>query len=88
MAGYSEADVELVRGHCKRSCNVCIGPQSGASGSGSGSGAPADPKSCCQLFVCVSCGAGKYSETTGNDEERDCRECMPGKYSTVRGGDG
>ena len=35
MAGYSEADVELVRGHCKRSCNVCIGPESGASGSGS-----------------------------------------------------
>ena len=78
-ANSSLACVACPAGKYLQGIMVYIETESGVSGSGSGSGAPADPD------PCVSCEAGKYSETASNDEEWDCRKCSAGKYSTVRG---
>ena len=34
---------------------------------------------------CITCGAGKYVEVMGSDEESDCILCDAGKFSTVIG---
>ena len=37
------------------------------------------------MSSCVSCGAGKYLTTEGNDEEADCELCGTGTYSAQQG---
>jgi len=73
-----------------RCCNVqelmvTIACEAGKYSTGSGPGKYSVVNGSSSNTTCLMCPAGKYVETSGNDELADCIACGPGKYSVVNG---